>query len=155
MKAISRRELHVALSALVGSAPKTPQTGPQPEPEKSRKTTLSDSQVLCPDQLPVTTNANGRKSWDILHGVLATGEAIALHESLQPAGIAVSPPHRIQHTELILVQEGTLLFEHDGRSERVGAGGVIFVAFGTNHRARNVGDGPAKYLVVAIGGDTG
>jgi quercetin dioxygenase-like cupin family protein len=36
----------------------------------------------------------------------------------------------------------------------VGAGGVIFVAFGTKHRARNVGDGPAKYLVVAIGGDT-
>jgi len=77
-----------------------------------------------------------------------------VHESLQPAGIAPNPPHTIQHSELILVQEGTLLFEYDGRSEKVGPGGVIFVAIGTRHAARNVGDGPGKYLVIAVGGDT-
>ena len=104
--------------------------------------------------MPVVTNANGGKRWEILHGVLATGEAIAVHESLQPAGMSPNPPHTIQHSELILVQEGTLLFEHDDRSEKVAAGGVIFVAFGTKHSARNVGNGPAKYLVIAIGGDT-
>jgi quercetin dioxygenase-like cupin family protein len=154
MRAISRRELCVALSAVAGAGAMTSQTGPQLEPQNSKKPTLSHSEVLCPDRFPVTTNANGARSWNILHGVLATGETIALHESLQPAGIAPNPPHMIQHSEFILVQEGTLLFEHDGRSEMVGAGGVIFVAFGTKHRARNVGDGPAKYLVVAIGGDT-
>jgi len=90
----------------------------------------------------------------MLEGVLATGEAIALHESLQPAGSAPNPPHTIQHSERILVQEGTLLFEHEGRSERVGPGGVIFVATGSRHAARNVGDGTAKYLVIAMGGDT-
>ena len=155
MKAISRRDLYVALSAFVGAGKTTTtQTGTQLEPEKSRKTTLSDSEVLSPDRLQVTTNANGGKRWSILHGVLATGEAIALHESLQPAGIAPNPAHSIQHSELILVQQGTLLFEYDGGSETVAEGGVIFVAFGTRHAARNVGDGPAKYLVVAIGGDT-
>jgi len=56
----------------------------------------------------------------MLEGVLATGEAIALHESLQPAGSAPNPPHTIQHSERILVQEGTLLFEHEGRSDRKG-----------------------------------
>ena len=155
MKAISRRELYVSLSAFVGmDRATTSQAGPQLNKEKSRKTTLSESEVLFPDRLPVTANANGGNSWNILHGVLATGEAIALHESLQPAGIAPNPPHSIQHSELILVQQGTLLFEYDGGSERVTEGGVTFVAFGTRHAARNVGDGPAKYLVVAIGGDT-
>ena len=154
MKAIRRRELCGALSAFVGTDKRTAsQTGPKLEPEKSRKT-LSDSEVLFPDRLPLTTNPNGSKSWNILHGVLATGEAIALHESLQPAGTRPNPPHSIQHSELILVQQGTLLFEYDGGSAKVVEGGVIFVAFGTRHAARNVGDGPAKYLVVAIGGDT-
>lgn len=100
------------------------------------------------------TRANGAKSWDILHGVLATGEKIGLHESLQPSGIAPNPPHSIQHSEIIMVQQGTLLFEHDGTSDKVGGGGVIFVAPGTMHSAKNVGDGPAKYLVISIGGDT-
>ena len=155
MKAINRRELYVALSAFVGMGrTTTSQTGPRRDPEESRTTTLSESEVVFPDRLPVTTNANGGKRWNILRGVLATGEAIALHESLQPTGIAPNPPHSIQHSELILVQQGTVLFEYDGGSERVAEGGVIFVAFGTRHAARNVGDGPAKYLVVAIGGDT-
>ena len=153
MKAISRRDLYVALSPLTAARGTTAQTGPQPQPAKSEKTTLSDSEIFSVDRLPATTNANGRKSWNILHGVLATGEAIELHESLQPAGIGPNPPHSIQHSELILVQQGTLVFESDGRSERVAEGGVIFVAFGTKHTATNAGGGPAKYLVVSIGGD--
>jgi quercetin dioxygenase-like cupin family protein len=150
----TRRDLYIALSAFASTwtaIATTTQVSPLPAAEKSR--TLSDSEVLLPDRTPVTTSANGAKRWNILEGVLATGEAIAVHESLQPAGIAPNPPHTIQHSELILVQEGTLLFECDGKSEKVGAGGVIFVAFGTRHAARNVGDGPAKYLVIAIGGN--
>jgi len=154
MKAISRRDWYVALLALVGAGKTTTtQTGPKLKPDESRKTTLSDSKIWSPDRLPARINANGGKSWNILHGVLATGEAIAVHESLQPAGLAPNPAHSIQHSELIVVQQGTLLFEYDGRSETVSEGGVIFVALGTRHAARNVGDGPAKYLVVAIGGD--
>lgn len=148
MNAISRRDPCAALSAVAVTTP----AKASPQSEKSK--TLSDSAVFSPDRLPVTTGANGGKRWDTLRGVLATGESIAVHESLQPAGIAPNPPHTIQHSELILVQEGTLLFEHDGRAEKVAAGGAIFVALGTKHGARNVGDGPAKYLVIAIGGDS-
>jgi len=149
MNAISRRNL-IALSAF--AARQTAQAGPLPEPEKPKA--LSASEVFSPDQvLPITTT-NGTQRWEILQGALATGETIAVHQSLQPAGIAPNPLHTIQHSELILVHEGTLLFEHDGRSEKISAGGVIFVALGTKHAARNVGDGPARYLVIAIGGDT-
>ena len=151
MNGIRRRDLSIVFSATTEWATTTP-AGPPPLPENSR--TLSNSEVFSTDRIPATRTVNGAKTWNILQGVLATGEAIALHKSLQPAGITPHPPHTIQHSELILVQEGTLLFEHEGRSERVGPGGVILVAMGTRHAARNVGDGTAKYLVIAMGGDS-
>ena len=97
---------------------------------------------------------NGGKSWDVLDGILVTGEAVAIHESAQPPGLAPNPQHKIDHSEFILVREGTLEFQYDGKFERVGAGGVIFVAPGTMHTARNVGNGLANYVVISIGGDT-
>lgn len=155
MKVFSRRDLCLALRPAVGVGSATIiQARPLDEATVSGRTTLSKSEVLSPDQTPVVARANGGKSWNILHGVTATGEAIAAHESLQPAGGSPNPPHEIQHSEIVLVKEGTLLFEHDARSEKVEAGGVIFVAFGTRHAARNIGSGPARYLVLAIGGDT-
>jgi quercetin dioxygenase-like cupin family protein len=97
---------------------------------------------------------NGAESRDVLRGALPTGEVVAVHESEQPAGATPNPPHTIQHSEIIVVIQGTIAFEHDGRSERVGSGGVIFVAPGTLHTVKNVGDGAAKYCVVQVGGDT-
>ena len=64
-----------------------------------------------------------------------------------------NPQHVIQHSEIITVLEGTVAFEHGDAAEKVGPGGVIYVALGTLHTVRNVGDVPARYVVVAIGGD--
>jgi len=104
--------------------------------------------------MPVRKMANGGESRDVLRGELTTGEVIGVHESEQPAGMAPNTPHTIQHSEIIMIMQGTVQFEHDGKSDKVGPGGVIFVAPGTLHTVRNVGDGPAKYCVVQIGGDT-
>jgi mannose-6-phosphate isomerase-like protein (cupin superfamily) len=101
----------------------------------------------------VRTMPNGGQSRDILQGTVTTGEPITVHESTQPAGTKPNPPHTIQHSELILVREGTLAFEHDGLAEKAGPGSIIYVAYGTLHTVRNIGDGPAKYVVIAIGGD--
>ncbi len=97
--------------------------------------------------------ANGGESRDILHAALATGEAVSIHESTQMPGIKPNPPHTIQHSEFILVREGTLAFEHDGLSEQAGPGSVLYVAYGTLHTVRNIGNTPARYMVIAIGGD--
>jgi len=104
--------------------------------------------------LTAKTAPNGAVGRNVFTGTLATGEAVAVHETMQPAGTVPSPVHRIQHSEVIAVEEGTLEFEHDGKAERAGAGSIIYVAVGTLHAIKNVGDGPAKYVVIQIGGDT-
>ena len=115
---------------------------------------LASTRVFPLDQMPVTKTANNGEMRSVLHGALATGEVVAMHETVQPQGAAPSPAHRIEHSELIVVQQGTVEFTHEGTPERVEAGSVIYVAYGTLHSLRNVGDGPAKYVVVQIGGDT-
>ena len=105
--------------------------------------------------MPVRTMANGGESRDIVHGTLATGETVNLHQSMQVAEAAPNPLHVIQHSEFILVREG-LEFQH------AGANGIVWrerarrrVLCGLRDRpsAKNVGGVAASYFVVAIGGD--
>ena len=122
--------------------------------QASTNNPLANSRVFSYDDMTPKTAANGVVGRRAFTGTLATGEAIAVHETMQPAGTAPNPAHRIQHSELILVEEGTLDYTHDGKTERAGAGSIIYVALGTLHSVRNVGDGPAKYVVIQVGGDT-
>ncbi len=114
---------------------------------------MATSRVLRFSDLPARKNQNGSESRAAIHGQLPTGEWVGVHESVQPAGVPPNPAHRIQHSEIICVREGTVEFQHDGITERASAGDVLLVAKGTMHSLRNVGSGPAAYFVVAIGGD--
>ena len=135
----------MACGLLAAQAPATNERG---------KGDLMASRVFTQAAGSVRTMANGGQSRDILYGALATGEAINVHESAQPAGAKPNPLHTIEHSELILVREGTLAFMHDGLEEKAGPGDLIYVSYGTLHTVRNVGDVPAKYVVIAMGGDT-
>jgi mannose-6-phosphate isomerase-like protein (cupin superfamily) len=126
-----------------------------PAASSKASVSLGQAKVFSFDQMPVRTMANGGESRSIVQGVLATGESVALHESMLPTGSAPNPAHRIEHSEFIVVREGTLEYVHDGKAEKVGPGDVIYVALGTLHQVRNIGEVPAKYVVVAIGGDVG
>ena len=115
---------------------------------------LAAAKVFDYASLPVTQNANGSERRDVVRsGRLATGEAVRIHASVQPPGTQPAPAHTISHSEFIVVTQGTLEITFNGRSERAGPGSVIYVAYGTMHQARNVGTEPAKYTVIAIGGD--
>jgi len=114
---------------------------------------LSQSRVFRLAELPPHKNANGGESWNVLHGRLPTGEQIALHVSMQPMGTLPNPAHRIEHSEIICLREGSLDFQHDRATDRAVAGDVLFVARGTMHGVRNVGAGSAAYFVLAVGGD--
>ena len=115
---------------------------------------LASSRVFAFDEMTAKTSPNGAVGRNVFSGTLATGETVALHETMQPAGTVPNAAHRIAHSEVIVVEEGTLEFEHDGKAERAGAGSIIYVAQGTLHSIKNVGDGAAKYVVIQIGGDT-
>jgi quercetin dioxygenase-like cupin family protein len=115
---------------------------------------LATSKVFDEASLPVTHNPNSSERRDVVRsGELATGEPVHIHQSMQPSGIQPGAAHTIQHSEFIVVTEGTLEITHDARTERATAGSVIYIAYGTMHQVRNVGSGPAKYTVIAIGGD--
>jgi mannose-6-phosphate isomerase-like protein (cupin superfamily) len=116
--------------------------------------TPSPSKVFAFDQMPARKSANGTENRSVPGFTLTTGETVGMHESVQPAGAAPVALHAIHHSELILIQEGSMLFEHDGKQEKAGPGDMVYVADGTTHRMTNVGAGPAKYFVVQIGGDT-
>jgi quercetin dioxygenase-like cupin family protein len=114
---------------------------------------LAAAKVFDASSLPLTHNPNGSERRDIVTGKLATGEPVHIHSSMQLAGTPPSPAHAIEHSEFILVTQGTLEIKHDGKTERAGAGNVVYVAYGTMHQAKNVGAGPVRYTVIAIGGD--
>jgi len=114
---------------------------------------LSEARIFAADASPARKMANGAEIRSIVHGELKTGESVDLHETMQPVGTVPSPLHPINHSEFIVVREGMIAFSHDGKVERVGPGGVMYVAQGTMHSLKNVGDVPARYVVIAIGGD--
>lgn len=114
---------------------------------------LTQSKVFLRENAPARSFANGGGARDILLGVLKTGEGVRVHESMQPEGAVPNPAHAIDHSEFIIVGEGTLAFIHDGVTETAGPGDVIYVAQGTMHQVKNVGKGAVKYAIVSIGGD--
>ena len=124
------------------------------EAQTSSANPLASSRVFLYEQMTVKTAPNGAEGRNVFSGTLATGESVALQETMQPVGTVPNPAHKFEHSELIVVQQGPLEFQHDGNEERVRPGGIIYEALGTMHGVKNVGDVPAKYVVIQIGGDT-
>jgi mannose-6-phosphate isomerase-like protein (cupin superfamily) len=119
--------------------------------------TLGAARAIPMDSIPATATANGGERRRMLHGTLATGETVEVHQSTMNPGTPAPALHVIHHSEMVLVREGTMKFQHevDGKivEETVGPGGVFYVAYGTNHAVSNAGAGPARYFVVEVGGD--
>ncbi|MDR3736627.1 MAG: cupin domain-containing protein [Acidobacteriaceae bacterium] len=152
MKPFNRREMCAGLTVLMmgglaGVKMSEAQTASMGEGA------LAHARVLRFSDLPVGLLPNGTDRRVLAQGALATGEAVRVHESIAPPAAAAPDMHAIQHSELIVVVQGTVGMEHDGKVETGGPGDVLYVAFGTNHRIRNMGDGPARYVVISIGGD--
>jgi len=114
---------------------------------------LDHAKVFKFSEAPTRSFPNGGGAHDLILGTLKTGEAVKVHESMQPEGAEPNPSHAIDHSEFIIVQEGSLAFIHDGVTETAGPGDVLYVAYGTNHQIKNIGKGAVKYAIVSIGGD--
>ena len=148
MTQASRRDLcsgFAALAAMMalntGSADAAVDAGP----------TLNHSELFPYDKLPVHASSNGGASRAVVHGTLATGEFVEVHETTLPAGQMPHPPHRHTHSEFLLIRDGRLEVTSDGQTGIIEAGGIIFTASGVLHGLKNIGSTPANYFVVAVG----
>jgi quercetin dioxygenase-like cupin family protein len=148
MQNFNRRDLCIALSALaaVGSL-----SSSDAQAQSKSNEVLSKSHTWTFDALPAKHNANGGAGRSVVQGVLATGEAVEVHETTLPPGQMPHPPHKHRHSEFMFIREGDLEFDNDGTKERVGPGGVIFAASEVMHGLKNVGTTAANYFVIAIG----
>ncbi len=155
METLTRRDLCVALSAFASMAAVLPESAQAQAVAGSPGEPVLSKQKAYPfDQLPVAKNANG-ESRAVVHGVLPTGEAVELHETTLLPGHMPHPPHKHQHSEFIMIREGTVEFDNDGTTQRVGPGGVLLCASNVMHGVKNVGETNANYFVIAIGREPG
>jgi quercetin dioxygenase-like cupin family protein len=151
MKNLNRRDLCVALSAFaaMGSVSAESQT-----PVVPGEKVLSTQQAFPFDSLTARKTENG-VTRPVIQGVLPTGEAVEIHETTLLPGHMPHPAHKHRHSEFMMIREGQLEFDNDGKKERVGPGGVVFAASNVMHGLKNVGDAPANYFVIAIGQESG
>jgi quercetin dioxygenase-like cupin family protein len=152
MKSINRRDLCLAMAALgaLGCSRVEAQSA-SGENAAANEPKLLHSQLFPFDTLPVKTSSNGMESRSVLHGELATGEFVEVHETTLPPGQMPHPPHRHTHSEFLLIRDGKLEVTSDGKTGVIEAGGVIFTASAVLHGLKNIGDVPAHYFVVAVG----
>lgn len=100
-------------------------------------------------------NAEGKNSFrPVLEGRLHAGCALEVHETDLAPGEMPHPSHHHVHEEMFLVREGTLEITISGRSQKLGPGGVAFIASGDEHGLRNAGDTHAQYFVIGLGSDS-
>jgi quercetin dioxygenase-like cupin family protein len=164
---LNRRDLLIALSALAavgsvtaeaeqaGQVNKAAAAGQAVAQPPAGEQVLSQSRAWAFDKLPVKPSDNGGAGRAVVQGALPTGEFVEIHETMLPPGKMPHPPHKHRHTEFVMVREGTLEFNNDGKMERVGPGGVLLFASNVMHGIKNVGTAPANYFVIAIGRETG
>jgi quercetin dioxygenase-like cupin family protein len=116
-------------------SPPVPATGPLP------------SQVIDWNSLvPAPTKTGQRRNvfdaptetLDRLHGHITT---------LNP-GENTGPLHRHPQEELVIIKEGTVEVNIDGRKKVVGPGSIVYFAVNENENMTNVGSTPATYTVL-------
>lgn len=91
----------------------------------------------------------------IFDGLLHSGFRIEAHETELAPGGEPHPPHHHQHEEMMMVVNGTLDFTVNGKTTRLGPGGLGFAGSNDEHGVKNPSaDSKARYFVVAFGPTT-
>ena len=143
----SRRDLGLLLPAVAVSA--AAQQGAEKAPPKK----LASKAYIFED---LQSKRNGENTgWSVLNGATHTGYPVELHITELAAGQQPHPPHRHVHEEILLLKSGALEVTMNGETTRLTPGSVVYVASNDLHGWKNPGQEPARYFVMALGGDKG
>ena len=139
---ISRRDLTALFpllaAALAGAQPKTPQV-------------LSTSKVYHDLQIPWEGN-DEKKGRELFVGNTHQGFTVEVHETQLGGGATTHAPHAHAHEEIIILMEGALEADFNGRLEKVEQGSAIWLASNQMHSVRNAGTTPCRYFVIELRG---
>jgi quercetin dioxygenase-like cupin family protein len=138
---LSRRDLSFLLPALAAAGARAQQAPVE----------TMTSKAYPSDQIPFTGDA-AKKGRRFFLGSTHTGFHVEMHETILGPGMETHAPHQHEHEEIVILTEGTLEANFDGRKQTVPAGSVL--VFGSNqlHNARNVGTTPCNYYVIELRG---
>ena len=115
---------------------------------------LTHSTVFSINHLPIKENRSGTFQ-HVATGKLATGEPIEIHNTTLKPGAMPHPAHRHDHTEFMIIREGSLSWILGEQTIHAGPGDILYARGGEVHGLKNVGDTDARYAVIAIGADAG
>ena len=114
---------------------------------KSTAPTKLSSNVFDWEKLVVTPTAKGVRR-DVFDGPTTTVDKMHCHiTTLNPNEKSGEPSKHLQE-EVIIVKEGTVEANWDGKAKTAGPGSVIFFAAGATTFLRNAGTTPCTYIVI-------
>ena len=122
-----------------------PAQTPKSSPPAPAAPLLSD--VFDWDKLVVTPNAKGARR-AVFDGPTATVDKMHCHITTLNPGEKSGEPSKHLQEEVLVVKEGTVEANWDGRSKTGGPGSVIFFAAGATTFLRNAGTTPCTYIVI-------
>ena len=118
----------------------------QPVPPPQAGTTLK-SQVITWDALTPKPTRNGQRR-DVFDAPTETLDKLHGHITTLNPGENTGPLHRHPQEELVIIKEGTVEVNIDGRKTLAGPGTIVYFAVNENENMTNVGTTPATYLVL-------
>ncbi len=137
---MSRRDLSLLIPALAA---------PAAQPAEAEKPVLP-AQTWEYAGLPVKNNGENQ-SRAVFDGLTHTGYPVELHITKLGPGQLSHPPHRHVNEEAMMLKTGLIDAHFGGKTVRIGAGSVIFMASNVEHNWSNPGPEPAEYFVIALG----
>ena len=145
---ISRRELSVRLPGLLlpalASAQSTAQTAPKPG--------ILPSKIYHTEQIPYTGD-DKKKGRRFFLGTTHTGFNLEMHETTLAPGEISHPPHQHVNEEIIVITEGIIEVQIQGKTDLANAGSVVYFASNDMHNFKNVGPITAAYYVLELRND--
>ena len=106
-----------------------------------------DSRVIDWNTLTPTATRTGQRR-DVFDAPTATLDKLHGHITTLNPGENTGPLHRHPQEELVIIKEGTIEVNIDGRKQVAGPGSIVFFAVNENENMTNVGQTPATYLVL-------